>query len=152
MATVGSIVTKDYEPAAQKFVQQASAEHLQKIAAGTILARHPLVTKPQGTAEEKTESLRKLISHEMRRHADFRGMVIRLLAKEGLVTASPKEAKKEAPSGKEAKKEKEAPAAAKEGASEGQEKKPKKEKRPEQAAAAGKPEGGADKPKGEPKS
>jgi hypothetical protein len=151
MAAVASIVTKDYEPAARKFVQQASAEHLQKITAGTILARHPLVTKPQGTAEEKTESLRKLISHEMRRHADFRGMVIRLLAKEGLVTASPKEAKKEAPAGKEAKKEKESPAA-KEGAPEGQEKKAKKEKRPEQSPAGGKPEGGAEKPKGEAKS
>jgi hypothetical protein len=126
MATAGSIDTKDLEPAARKFVEQASAEQLQRIMAGTVLARHPSVSSQQGTPEEKTESLRKLIAHEMKRHADFRGMVIRMLAREKLVSAPAKEAKKEAPA-----------AAGKEGA-EGQERKPKKEKE----KRGEKPEGG----------
>jgi len=149
MATEAAIVTKDWEPAAKKFVQQASADHLQQIAAGTLLSRHPQIASAKGTAEEKTESLRKLIAHEMKRHADFRGMVIRLLAQKGLVSPPVKEVKeaKEAKEPKEGKKEgkkeakeaKEAAGGEKE-AKEGKEgQKPKKEKRPE--GEGGKPSG-----------
>jgi hypothetical protein len=116
MATEGAIVTKDWEPAARDFVRQASLEQLQQIAAGTTLAGHPLVGDSQATAEQKTEGLRKLIAKEAKRHADFRGMLIRLIARKGFVTAPGKEAKKEpAGGGKEA--------------SAGQEGKPKKEKK-----------------------
>lgn len=115
MATA-SIVTKDLEPAALKFVQQANAEQLQQIVAGTTLAGHPRLGKLPSATEEKTEGLRKLVTQNMRRHADLRGMVIRQLAQKSLITAPVKEAKAEAPVA--AKKEKEA----------GQERKPKKEK------------------------
>lgn len=118
MATEGSIVTKELEPAARKFVEQASAEQLDQIVAGTTLARHPLLSKAQGTSEQKTEGLRKLIAKEMKRHADFRGMVIRMIAQKGLISLPGKEAKKEA-----------AVTAEKE-ATGGQEKKPKKKSEP----------------------
>lgn len=125
MATDESFVTKEWEPGAREFVQQASAEQLQQIAASTTLASHPLVSNPQGTSEQKTEALRKRIGQEMKRHADFRGVVIRLLAQRGLVNAPGKEPKKEAPvaAGKEA--------------TGGQERKPKKEKSGEQPPSSG---------------
>jgi hypothetical protein len=125
MASDEGIVTKDWEPAARAFVQQASPEQLQQIATGTTLARHPLAS------ERKTEDLRKLITHEMKRHADFRGMVIRLIARQGFVSPPAKEATGAA--GKEAKKEtggagKEAKKETGGAGKEGQERKPKKEK------------------------
>jgi hypothetical protein len=122
MATDGNIVTKEWEPAAQAFVQHASAEQLHQIVGGTTLTRHPRVSHPQGTAEQQTEGLRKLITQKMRRHADFRGMVIRLIARGGLVSAPGKEAKKEAP------------VAAEKEATGGQERKSKKEEKGEQPA------------------
>ena len=116
MAAAAGIVTKDYESTAKEFVAKASADQLNKIASGTTLGRDPLVTNLKGSAEEKTEGLRKLVTQRMRREADFRGMVIRLLSREGLVSApAPKEAKKDAKA-----------AAGKEGGE--KEKKPKKEK------------------------
>ena len=120
MATDASIVTKDWEPAARAFVQQANAEQLVQMAAGTALASHPLLSNPPGASEQPREALRKLIAHNVKRHADFRGLVIRRLAQAGLITAPAKEAKKEAPAaaGKE-------PTGAKE-------RKPKKEKGGEQ--------------------
>ena len=124
MATDESIVTKEWEPAAWEFVKQANPAQLHQIAAGTTLARHPLVSNPPGNSEQETATLRKLIAQEMKRHADFRGMVIRLLAHAGLVSAPGKEAKKEAK--KETRKE--APVAAGKEATTGQERKPKKEK------------------------
>jgi hypothetical protein len=125
MATDATLVTKDCEPAARAFVQQASADQLQQITAGTPLAAHPVVSKLQGTAEQKTEAMRKLVAQQMKRHADLRGMVIRRMAQAGFVSPPAKDAKKEpAGAGKEAAGEKE--------------KKPKKEK-------------GEHKEKGEPK-
>jgi hypothetical protein len=113
-----AVVTKDLEPAALKFVQQANADQLQQIVAGTTLAGHPKLGKLPSAAEEKLAGLRKLVTQSMRRHADLRGMVIRQLAQKGLVSAPVKE--------KEAKAE--APAAGKKEKEGGQERKPKKEK------------------------
>ncbi|MBL8799997.1 MAG: hypothetical protein JNM56_39305 [Planctomycetia bacterium] len=126
MATA-SVVTKDLEPAAREFVQKANAEQLQAIVSGTLLARHPHLEKVKGSAEEKTEGLRKLVAQNMRRRADLRGMVIRHLAQKGLVSAPVKEkvAKTEAPAA--AKKEKEG----KEGKPKEKKEKPKAEEKKE---------------------
>jgi hypothetical protein len=62
------------------FIQGASAEDLLRIAAGTALRTDPLLQSFNPADPAKTEELRKRICHEWKRHADFRGMVIRTVA------------------------------------------------------------------------
>lgn len=68
-----------------QFIMAATPEQLLEIAAGTAARNHPLVqnfNNAQAPAfYQKTDDLRRMIVQEMRRHADFKGMVIRHVAR-----------------------------------------------------------------------
>jgi hypothetical protein len=56
------------------FIQKATPKQLLEIAGGTALRADPLVANFK---EEQAEDLRTRIAKNFRRHADFRGMVVR---------------------------------------------------------------------------
>jgi hypothetical protein len=98
-----------------RFIMAATPEQLLEIAAGTAARNHPLVQN-LGNAQapayyQKTDDLRRMIVKEMRRHADFRGMVIRCVARmqpqgEGSLAQEPKKGKQRPSQGSLEKKEK----------------------------------------------
>jgi hypothetical protein len=84
MVLEGKLKAKAIEGATFGFIQKATPEQLLAIAAGTSLSVDPLFTNfnnPHAPAFfQKTEDLRGRIAKNFRRHADFRGMVIRAVA------------------------------------------------------------------------
>jgi hypothetical protein len=60
------------------FIMAASPEQLLAIVAGTAARDRPLV---QNFNNAQADDLRRMIIRDMRRHADFRGMVIRSIAR-----------------------------------------------------------------------
>jgi hypothetical protein len=84
MALQGKPGSKETRGDTLAFILKATPQELLAIAAGTALRAQPLVQnfdKPDTPAfYQKTDELRRLIVHEWKRHADFRGMVIRHVA------------------------------------------------------------------------
>src|SRR6516225_8801010 len=79
-----------------RFIMAATPEQLLEIAAGTAAKNHPLV---QNFNKAQADDLRRMIVKDMRRHADFRGMIIRSVARmrpQGQVS-EPQEPKKGKP-------------------------------------------------------
>ena len=101
MALEGKAGSKETHADTLSFIRRATPEQLLEIAAGTALRVHPLVlnfNQPDAPAYyQKTDELRTLIAHEWKRHADFRGMVSRTVAKkqgQGKGSQNPEQTKK----------------------------------------------------------
>lgn len=83
------------EAETRTIVQKATVAQLLQIASSTVVAKHPLVSNYNDPAAapfyHKEEDLRRLFAREMKRHADFRGMVIGLVAQMGMASVSAKD-------------------------------------------------------------
>jgi hypothetical protein len=89
------------------FILAATPEQLLSIAAGTAARNDPLVANLDN---QKADDLRNMLIRQMRRHADFRGMVIRAIARmkpeSGSQEQEPKQGKQQASQASGQKKEK----------------------------------------------
>jgi hypothetical protein len=106
--------TKQIEGNARAFLDKATPEQLLEIAGGTALSADPIVKNYRNGGTP--ELLRKRIAREWKHHADFRGMVIRAVAR--MQPAAPAEKKGGSEGGRPAKGKKEGkapPPAPKEG-------------------------------------
>jgi hypothetical protein len=84
MAAEGKTSFKDQRGDALGFLMKATPEQLLQIAAGTALRADPVIQNFNNSEEpaffHKEDLLRQRIVKEYKRHADFRGMVIRAVA------------------------------------------------------------------------
>jgi hypothetical protein len=97
------------------FILAATPEQLLKIVAETALRDQPLVQNFNNAQTpafyQKTDDLRTMIVREMRRHADFKGMIVRRVPQkqpqgQGSQTQEQKKGKQQPSQGSDQKKEK----------------------------------------------